>query len=89
MKVVFFFARRGNSISFEYCEVGCAAREVGGILIRNFRVPKIGFIGPGAQPEALLKCCPDLVGKGTIIEIDPSAWNLAAIFESARCGKDA
>jgi hypothetical protein len=54
-------------------------------LIRDFGVPKIGFVGPRAQPEALFECCACFVGEGPIVEIDARARNLATVFEGARC----
>ncbi len=88
MEVVLVFTGSGDRSGFEYGEICRATGEVGGILVRNFRVPKIGFVSPRTQPEALLECGSRFVRKRTIVQIDPSAWNLAAIFEGARCGKN-
>ena len=57
-------------------------------MIRYLGVPQIGFIGPGAQPEALLECCPRFVREGAVVEIDTRTGNLAAILEGPRCGED-
>ena len=54
MKIILVFTRRSGREGFQLREIGQTIRKIIGVLIRDFIVPQIGFLGPGSQPEQFL-----------------------------------